>query len=180
MKRILIATLAFSMIAAMGLAQHMGPGGMGPGNGPGFDFGGPGGNFVVDTNGAVYVTDTVIDTGTRTATTTVKAISSSGSQLWSATVSNARGPRLSGPNLLFIGQSTGSDGSVSGVLTAISSSSGAVAWTQTVSGHITDLEPFNGGTYAIVVKPASTTGSSASRSLVALSNSGAILWTISL
>lgn len=172
MKRLLTLTFALSMIAAVAAADN------GHGSG-GFNFG-PGGGVIVDANGTIYVSDSVIDRATRSSTTTIKAISSSGSVLWTATVSNAHGPRLSGPNLLFTDTTKASDGTVSTVLTAISTSSGSVAWTQTFNGAVTELDPFSAGTYIVVVTPAATTGGTASRSLMAIDNNGKTLWTVSL
>ncbi|HEX7421910.1 MAG TPA: hypothetical protein VF505_18640 [Thermoanaerobaculia bacterium] len=175
MKKTLITTIAMLMLASLALANgggHGGPGGPGPG-----DFGE--GNLLVASDGTVFLIRTVVDTGTRTATTTVTAIRSTGATAWTATLANRdRGLVLSGSNLLSVTSSSASDGTVSSTITALSTSSGAVAWTRTISGRVTELEPFSGGTYAIVVTPATTTGGTPTRQLVAIGNDGSVLWTV--
>ena len=170
MKRILSITFALTMLAALASAN----------NGHGGDQGYADSDTIVSASGTIFVTGTVIDTSTRTSTTTIKAISSSGALIWTATVSNSRRLVLSGSNLISATETTASDGTVSTTLTAISTSSGSVAWTRTLSGRVTSLEPFSAGTYAIVVVPATTSGGSASRSLVAIGSDGSVLWTLSL
>src|SRR5438552_13236847 len=172
MKRILITTFTITLLAA--IAGANGPGGHGP-EGYGDDAG-----AIVASNGTIFVTSSTIDTGTRTSTTTIKAINSSGAMLWSASLSNIGRLELSGSNLIATNVTTASDGTVSTTLTAISSSSGSVAWTRNLNGRVTSLEPFSAGTYAIVVVPATTSGGSASRSLVAIGSDGSVLWTVSL
>jgi hypothetical protein len=161
-----------------GIASANGPGHGGPG-GPGNDGGGPGGNAIVAADGTIFVTRTVTDSGTNTATTTLKAITPAGSVAWTVTLTDRGHLLLSGSNLLSVSESETNDVYTS-TITARATSTGAVAWTATINGHITDLTPFNGGTYAIVVVPAATTGGTATRSLVAISNSGATLWTVAL
>jgi len=170
MKRILITTVALAMIAAAALAHE---GGSGRGN-EGY------GDAIVASNGTIFITSSTIDTGTRTSTTTIKAISTSGAVMWTATLTNAGRLELSGSNLIATNSTSASDGTVSTTLTAISTSSGSVAWTRTLNGRVTSLEPFSAGTYAIVVVPATTSGGSATRSLVAIGNDGSVLWTVSL
>ena len=171
MKRVLITTLALTMLAMVASANE------GGGRGP-EGFGG--GDAIVASNGTIFVTSSTIDTGTRTSTTTIKAISSSGALLWTASLSNAGRLELSGSNLIASNETRASDGTVSTTLTAVSTSSGSVAWTRTLTGRVTSLEPFSAGTYAIVVVPATTSGGSATRSLVAIGNDGSVLWTVSL
>src|SRR5260370_33522195 len=165
MKRILITTVAITLLAAIASAN-------GPGHGPegyGDDAG-----AIVASNGTIFVTSSTIDTGTRTSTTTIKAISSSGALLWTASLSNAGRLELSGSNLIASNETRASDGTVSTTLTAVSTSSGSVAWTRTLTGRVTSLEPFSAGTYAIVVVPAATSGGSATRSLVDIGNDGTV------
>src|SRR5205814_4312807 len=163
--------VALTMIAAAALAHE---GGGGRGNE------GYGDDAIVASNGTIFITSSTIDTGTRTSTTTIKAISSSGAVMWTATLTNAGRLELSGSNLIATNSTSASDGTVSTTLTAISTSSGSVAWTRTLNGRVTSLEPFSAGTYAIVVVPATTSGGSATRSLVAIGNDGSVLWTVSL
>ncbi|HEX7832984.1 MAG TPA: hypothetical protein VF787_25245 [Thermoanaerobaculia bacterium] len=176
MKRLSIALiLVLTMTAGAAFAR----GGGRPGGGPGGDdrggFGG--GNLIVASDGTIFVTRTVSDDATDTSTTTLTAITSSGATAWSVTLTDRGHITLSGNNLLSV-----SEGSTEGtdVITARSTSTGAVAWTATFTGHVTALEPFSGGTYAIVVVPAATEGGTATRNLVAISSSGATLWTKSL
>ena len=170
MKKTLITTVAMLMLASLALANGGGRGGPG-------DFGE--GNLLIASDGTVFLTRTVVDTATRTATTTVTAIRSTGTTAWTATLSDRDGRLvLSGSNLLSVTSTAASDGTVSSTITALSTASGAVAWTRTISGRVTELEPFSGGTYAIVVTPAATTGGTATRQLVAIGNDGTVLWTV--
>src|SRR5438477_3823486 len=173
MKRTLITIFVVTLLAAIASANN------GGGRGPEGPYGGDA-DAIVASNGTIFVTNSTIDTGTRTSTTTVKAISSSGSVIWTATLTNAGRLQLSGSNLIATNTTTASDGTVSSTLTAIATSSGSVAWTRTLSGRVTFLEPFSAGTYAIVVVPATTSSGSATRSLVAIGNDGSVLWTVSL
>jgi len=54
------------------------------------------------------------------------------------------------------------------------------AETKSIAGRIGELAPFNGGTYVFVTVPATTSGGSATRSIVAVDNSGNTLWTVTL
>lgn len=175
MKKAFITTVGLLMLASAAFANggHGGPGGPG-------DFGGaPEGNLIVASDGTLFITRSVVDTGTNTATTTVTAIRSTGATAWTATLPNRVGHLvLSGSNLLSVTSSAASDGTVSSTITALSTASGAVAWTRTIAGRITDLTPFSGGTYAVVVTPATTTGGTATRQIVAIGNDGSVLWTV--
>jgi hypothetical protein len=175
MKRILIATLVMLLTAGVALA---GPGGgRGPG-GPGPD--GPGGgNAIVLADGTLIVTRHIVDTATDTSSTQLIAITPAGTTAWTVTLTDGGHFTVSGSNLLSVTSST-TDTAVTSTVTVRSTATGAVAWTATINGRITDLEPFSGGTYAIVVTPAATTGGTPTRSVVALSNSGATLWTLSI
>lgn len=177
MKKTLITTIAMLMLASLAIANGGGHGGLG-GPGPG-DFGE--GNLLVASDGTVFLTHTVVDTATRTATTTVTAIRSTGTTAWTATLANRDGHLvLSGSNLLSVTVTAASGETVSSTITALSTASGAVAWTRTISGRVTELEPFSGGTYAIVVVPATTSGGTATRQLVAIGNDGSVLWTVTV
>ena len=176
MKRVLIVLFAVSLATGIAFAnEHGGAGGPGP------DNGGPGGNLLVGSDGTVYVTHTVVDTSTHTSTTTVTAIRSTGATAWSVTLpTNAGHLTLSGSNLIAVHGVRASDGTVTTTLTAISAATGATAWTKTINGEVTDLTPFSGGTYAVVVVPPTTSGGTATRSLVAIGNDGSTLWTVAL
>ena len=175
MKRVLIALFAVSLATGIAFAnEHGGSGGPGPDNGPG-------GNLLVGSDGTVYVTHTVVDTSTHTSTTTVTAIKSTGGTAWSATLpTNAGHLTLSGPNLIAVTRVRASDGTVTTTLTAISAATGATAWTKTINGEVTELTPFSGGTYAVVVVPPTTSGGTATRSLDAIGNDGSTLWSVAL
>ena len=180
MKRILTAALVMTLTAGAALANG-GGGGRGPGGpgGPGFDDGGRGGNTIVAADGTLFVTRRIVDTATNTSTTQLVAITTAGATAWNVTLTNNEHFLLSGSNLLSVSSSS-TDSAVTSTVTARSTATGAVAWTATINGRVTDLEPFSGGTYAIVVTPPATTGGTATRSVVALSNSGATLWTASI
>lgn len=183
--KVLTAAMAMVMVAAIAAANGPGHGPGGPGGfqggGPG-DFGGPGpeGGLLVGSNGSVFIVSGTYDSATNSSTTTVKAVSSTGAVLWSRTLNVRARFELSGSNLLTIDDVAASDGTITSTITAISTSTGATAWTKSVTGRITSLTPFNGGTYAVVVVPATTTGGTATRSLVAISDAGATLWSITL
>jgi hypothetical protein len=177
MKRIAVLALSLLLTAGVASARGGGNGGHGgPGDGP---DGGPG-NALVASDGTIFVTRVVTDSATNTATTQIVAVSPAGATLWTQTLTNGRGHLvLSGSNLLSVSDSS-TDTATTSTITARSTATGAVAWTVTLNGHITDLEPFSGGTYVILVVPPATEGGTATRSLVAISNSGATLWTVAL
>jgi len=176
MKRILIATLVMLLTAGVALA---GPGGGRPGpGGPGPDGSG-GGNAIVVADGTLIVTRRIVDTATETATTQLVAITPAGATAWTVTLADGGHFTLSGSDLLSV-NSTVTDTAVTSTVTARSTATGAIAWTADLTGRITDLEPFSGGTYAIVVTPPATTGGTPARSVVALSNSGATLWSAAI
>ncbi len=178
MKRLSIALLlVLTMTTGAAFARNGGQPGPGPGAGPGAGAGPGGGNLLVATDGTIFVMRTVADSATNTATTTLTAITPSGSTAWTATLTDRGRLILSGNTLLSV-----SEGETDGtsVITARSTSTGAAAWSVTLTGRVTDLEPFSGGTYAVVVIPPATEGGIPARSLVAISSSGATLWTKSL
>lgn len=165
-KTSVIAFVLFLLVASMASAQHRGGG---PGGAPGEDRG-PGGHAIVGTDGTIYL---------ETATG-ITAVRSTGTIAWTATVADAHGFVLSGSNLIATTRTEASDGTVSTTLTAISTNSGAVAWTRTLAGNAGELRPFSGGTYVFVVVPPATIGGTATRSLVAIGNDGSVLWTLAL
>jgi hypothetical protein len=181
MKRVLIALLTLTMVAG---AAYAGPGGggarggRGPEGGAGDDH--RGGGVIVGDNGTVFVTRLVTDATAGTTSTQIVAINAAGTTVWTASLAERRGHLvLSGSNLLSVTDSS-TDTAVSSTITAISTATGAQSWTVTLNGRITELEPFSGGTYAIVIVPPATAGGTATRNLVAISNSGATLWTVAL
>jgi hypothetical protein len=184
MKRVVIATVV-SLFMAFGAFAQMGHGRPGPGGpggpGGGMAFEGPGGgNAIVGSDGTIYVTRTVVDTATNTSSTQVIAVRPSGTTAWTITLANRGHLTLSGANLLSVSPTRATDGTVSSTVSAISTATGAAAWSLNINGHITDLEPFSGGTYAIVVVPAASAAAAPARSLVAISPTGSILFTVNL
>lgn len=176
MRKLLIAAIAVLMMAAVASAN--GPGGGGDHGGPG-GFGGPEAHAIVGTDGTIYLTSATTANGTTTVT--VKAIRSNGSTAWTATLpAGARGVELSDGNLLAVTETHNSDGTHTTAITAISTASGNTAWTKSISGVVTDLHPFSGGTYLFVTVPAATSGGTATRSIVAIDNNGNTLWTVTL
>ena len=163
MKKVSVVFVALLTVAALASAQH--------GGGPGGDHGagGPGGNAIVGSDGTIYITNG----------TAITAVRSSGTVAWTATLSAAGHVTLSDGNLIAENATRASDGTVTTTLTAISAASGATAWTKTINGHA-ELFPFSGGTYAIVVVPPATSGGTATRSLIGISNSGGTLFTLAL
>jgi hypothetical protein len=181
MKKIAVVFVALFMIAALAQAQH-GP--MGAGHGPEGEHGpggpgGPGGGAIVGSDGTIYVPSVTVDTTANTATMTIKAVSPSGSVLWTATLSNPGHATLSDGNLVVESAARASDGTITTTLTAIATASGATAWTKTLNGHA-QLFPFSGGVYALVIVPPATQGGTPTRSLVGISNSGSTLFTLAL
>ena len=175
-KLVFAAAIAVLMMAtAAGANEH---GGMGGGPDRGFG-GGPEGHAIVGSDGTIYLTSATTANGTTTVT--VKAIRSTGTTAWTATLpAGAHRLELSDGNLLAESADRNSDGTFTSTLTAISAASGATAWTKTFNGVIGEITPFNGGTYLFVTVPATTSGGSATRSLAAIDNNGNTLWTVTL
>jgi len=174
MKKVLAVFFAVSMIAAIAVANE-GHGG-GPG-GPG-GFAGPEGGLTVGSDGTVYLTSTTV--ANDVATTTIKAVRTTGVVAWTATIAGRGHFTLSNSNLLTVSEAKATDGTITSTITAISTLTGATAWTRAITGRIGDLHPFSGGTYAEVVVPAATSTGTPTRSLVAIGNDGAVLWTLAL
>jgi hypothetical protein len=176
-QKILIAVLTLTMAAGAAVAHN---GGLGSGDGPrrvDEDLRG-GGDLLVGTNGTVYL---VRESASTADTYELVGISSTGATLFTTNIGSSRTHfELSGANLLAVSATTDSAGAVSSTITARSGSTGAVAWTRTLAGRVASLTPFNGGTYAVVTTPATTSGGTATRSLVAIGNDGAVLWTVAL
>ena len=178
MKRVSVVFLAVFFIAAMASAQHGGPGPM-EGHGPGGPGGphGPGGGAIVGSDGTIYIS--TVTEANNTATEKITAVRSTGTVAWTATLSTPGHAVLSDGNLIVESGSRASDGTVTTTLTAISTATGATAWTKSITGHV-DLHPFSGGTYAIVTVPPATQGGTATRSLIGIGNDGSTLFTLAL
>ena len=174
MRKLVLAAIAVLAMATVATAHDGG----GPGGGHD-GFGGPEAHAIVGSDGTIYLTSATTANGTTTVT--VKAIRSSGATAWTATLpAGARGVELSDGNLLTVVETRNSDGTRTSAVTAISTASGATAWTKSFSGIVTELTPFSGGTYLFVTVPATTSGGTATRSIVAIDNSGNTLWTVTL
>jgi hypothetical protein len=186
MRRVITTAIALLFLAAVasangGHGQGMGGGMGGPGGGMGNGPQMGGGQAIVGTDGTVYLTRMNIDTGTNTATTQIVAVRSNGSTAWTVTLQSAHGPLLlAGSNLILVDRDEPRDATASSTITALSTATGATAWTRTISGHVQSIEPFSGGLYAVVVTPATTTSGTATRSLVAIGNDGSVLWTVNV
>ncbi|HEX7193156.1 MAG TPA: hypothetical protein VF381_16410 [Thermoanaerobaculia bacterium] len=178
MKKLSMA-IAVMMFAALAFANGSDHGG-GPVGFPG-DFGGPGG-FAVDSNGTIYLTvETAAGTSTTKPTFAIKAISSTGATLWTSASFSGEHFDLVNSNLISVSVTRAtSTTAASSTITALSTATGTQAWTLTVDGVVTDIHPFSGGFYAVVVAPPATSGGSATRTLEAISNAGTVLWKVSL
>jgi len=175
MKKLSIA-VAIMMVAAAAFANGPDHGPGGPG-GPGEPGGG--GGVIVDSNGTVYI-DVLTAAGTSTTAPAfvLKAINSSGAVVWtSASMSGEHHFELANSNLISVSTTRATTTTAaSSTITAISTATGTTAWTLTVDGIATDVHPFSGGIYTIVVTPPASSGGTATRTLEAISNSGTVLW----
>lgn len=180
MKKFLVLAAILMMFAAVANAQH-GPMGGAPAMGPGHDGGGPegpGGGAIVGSDGTIYITRA---NATSTTAVDLLAVRSTGTVAWTTTLPTGAGhAELSGTNLIAGSRSKATDGTVTSTLTAISTTSGASAWTSTFTGDARVVGSFSGGTYVMVVTPAATAGGAPTRSLQALGSDGKVLWSISI
>jgi hypothetical protein len=173
MKKLSMA-IAVMMFAALAFAN-------GPEHGGG-DGGFPGDGFAVDSNGTIYLTvETAVGTSKTAPTFAIKAISSTGATLWTSASFSGEHFELVNSNLIAVNVTRQtSTTAASSTITALSTATGTQAWTLTIDGVVTDVHPFSGGFYAIVVTPAATTGGTPTRTLEAISNSGTVLWKVTL
>lgn len=175
MKKTGILVLALLMTVTLAVAdQHGGPEQGGPGRGPE-----DGGHLSVAADGTVIVTRAAASSTSTNRVSEVVAIRN-GAIVWSATLPSPRTEvEISGSQVIEVIESTASGVTTpSTTLTALAVSNGAQVWTLNINGRVTDLTPFSGGTYAVVIIPATTTGGTATRNLVAISSSGTILSTV--
>jgi hypothetical protein len=178
MKKALIATLAFTMLSSLAVANENHGGGSGSGSITGFGEQHDNGDAIVGPDGTLYLESTTVTSGV--ATTKVTAIRPSGAVAWTATVTGEEHLILSGTNLISVTETRATDGTFTSTLSAISATTGAPAWTRALSGRVLRLEPFSGGTYAIVVTPATTSGGTATRSVVGIGSDGSVLFTTAI
>lgn len=180
MKKFLVVATILMTFAAVANAQH-GPMGGGPAGGPGHDFfgsGGPGGGAIVGSDGTIYITRA---NATSTIAVDLLAVRSTGTVAWTTTLPTGAGHvELSGTNLIAGSRAKATDGTLTSTLTAISTTSGAVAWTSSFAGDARVAGSFSGGTYVIVVTPRATSGGAPTRSLQAIGSDGKVLWSISI
>jgi hypothetical protein len=103
-----------------------------------------------------------------------------GAIAWSATLASPRSDvEISGPQVIEVTDTTASGASSpTTTLTALALSNGAQAWTLNITGRVADLDPYSGGTYAVVIIPAATTGGTPTRNLVAISSTGTVTSTV--
>jgi hypothetical protein len=176
MKKTGIAVLALLMVATFAVADgHGGPGGPGPAGGPGGRGIEGDGHLTVAADGTVIVRRAAASSTTATPVAEVVAIRN-GAIAWSATLPSPRTEvELSGTQVIEVTDTTASGAATPTTgLTALNVSNGAQAWTLSVNGRVEGLTPYSGGTYAVVIIPATTTGGTATRNLVAISSTGVI------
>jgi hypothetical protein len=172
MKKTTVA-LALMMAATLAVANdHGAPGG--PGRGVERD-----GHLSVAADGTVVVTRAAASSTTANPVAEVLAIRN-GAIAWSAALPSPHSDvEISGSQVIVVTDTTASGASTPTTgLTARSLSNGTQAWTLSISGRVTDLTPYSGGTYAVVIIPATTTGGTPTRNLVATSTSGTITSTV--
>jgi hypothetical protein len=175
MKKTGIAVLALLMAATFAVANEHGGGPGGPG-GRGVEGDG---HLSVAADGTVIVTRAAASSTTATPVAEVIAIRN-GAIAWSSTLPSPRSNvEISGSQVIEVTDTTATGASTPTTgLTALNVSTGAQAWTLSITGRVQDLTPFSGGTYAVVIIPATTTGGTATRNLVAISSTGAVLSTV--
>lgn len=176
-KRAVTAVVAVMLLTGVALAN----GNAEPSADGLFAFGGLGG-AIVGSDGSLYLTREASSSTRSNRVFEVVAIRSTGTTAFTTALpSGADHVELSGSNLLAVTDTTASRGaSPTSAITAISTASGATAWTLNIDGRVTGILPFNGGTYVTFVKPAATSGGTATRTLEAVSDSGAVLWSMAL
>ncbi len=177
--------------------------GSGMGGAYGLMGGAMGQALTVGSDGVAYTLRSTSPSGTTTPAIEVVAIRPSGTVAWSANVDGGMTRvKLSG-NLLLIANGGEGIGMQNGTtsndhetsqLVALSTASGSVQWTLALDGFASTLEPFSGGTYVTVIKGDfsnmnganggmnGTTGTpnNMTRTLVAVSTDGKVLWSVSL
>lgn len=149
--------------------------------------------FLVGSDGTAYALR-VATTGTSGAPAPIDvvAVRPSGAIGWTAAIaSGIPSIDLSGSDLLVTTRVMGGASAAASNVTALSTTSGGVRWTLKLDGIALAVEPFSGGTYFTVLKPAQTGNSGGMqgnhgqatggmRTLVAVGPDGNILWTLAL
>jgi hypothetical protein len=182
MKKTITVVLALMMAATLAVANDHGgppPGAGGPGGpGPGRGIEGDG-HLSVAADGTVVVVRAAASSTTSTPVAEVIAIRG-GAIAWSATLPSPHADvQISGSQVIEVTDTTASGASSpTTTLTALALSNGAQAWTLNITGRVVDLDPYSGGTYAVVIIPAATTGGTPTRNLVAISSTGTVTSTV--
>jgi outer membrane protein assembly factor BamB len=173
MKKTAIAVMALMMAATFAVANDHG----GPGPGAGYE--GDGGYLDVASDGTVIITRATA-ASTRTNPAAELVAIRNGAIAWTAALPSPRTQtEISGSQVIEVIDSTATGATTpSTTLTAFSIATGAHAWTLNITGRVKSLTPFSGGTYAVVIIPAATSGGTATRNLVAISSSGVVLSTV--
>lgn len=207
---LLVASVANAQM--MGGGNHNGSGGT-PSNGQNGGMNGMNGGMgdmagmgehrglIVGADGTVYTVRVSNPTTTASqATFEVVAVRSSGAIGWTASVNAGMTfIEISGSHLLVTTSPHGFDmgeqspTSLSSTLVALSTASGLQQWTLQLDGFAFDIEPFAGGTYVTVVKPAQSSNSNGgmhgggngtvsygTRTLIAVGTDGKVLWSVPL
>ncbi len=183
---LVLAGLGFSGAA---LAQRSGPPGafgMGPGGGRGPGF--HGAPVVVAPDGtALYVKSSTTTSGsTTTRTEELVAINSSGAVAWTWTPTGAiRGFAFSGAAVAVavVPQPSSPGASVTSSVVSLVLATGTQAWSASLNGVVGELKATPTGflcTVSTFIAGSGTSRGSVSRALVALDNTGKILWTTPL
>ncbi len=178
MKKTGIAVLALLMAATFAVAnEHGGGPGCPGGHGPEGD----GGRISVAADGTVIITRAAASSTAAAPVAEIAAIRN-GAVVWTSTLPSVHTDiELSGAQVIEVYDTTATGATTpTTTLKALATSTGAAAWTLGINGRVSDLTPFSGGTYAVVTVPATTTGGTATRSIVAISSSGTILWTVAI
>jgi hypothetical protein len=174
MKKTAIAVLALLMVATFAVAnEHGGPGGPG-GHGP------EGGGYLeVAADGTVIITHAAANSTAAAPVAELVAIRN-GAVVWTSTLPSLHTEvEPSGTQLLEAYDTTAAGATTpTTTIRALSLATGTQAWTLNITGRVSDLTPYSGGTYAVVIIPATTTGGTATRNLVAISGTGVITSTV--
>jgi hypothetical protein len=177
MKKIGIALLALLMVAAFAVAnEHGGPGGPGAGgHGPEA----AGGYLEVAADGTVIITRAAAGSTAAAPVAEVVAIRNGVIAWTSALPSLHTDIEPSGTQILEAYDTTATGATPPATtIRALSLATGTQAWTLNITGRVEDLTPFSGGTYAVVIIPATATGGTATRNLVAISSAGVVTSTV--
>lgn len=174
MKKTGIAVFALLMAATFAVANEHGGG---PGGGPRGIEGD--GHLSVAADGTVIVTRAAASSTTANPVAEVVAIRN-GAIAWTSTLPSPHADvEISGTQVIEVYDNTATGATTpTTALRALSLSNGAQAWTLSITGRVSELTPYSGGTYAVVIIPAATTGGTATRNLVAISSSGTITSTV--